>query len=348
MALYDAVADLPLRIEAESREQLRANTTSDFERVTTEVALAGDGAVGRGEDVSYDPADHEALADAPAFDPTGEWTVDEFSAHLAEVDLFPTRDPEGEGPRHYRRWAYESAALDLALRQADTDLGSVLDREADSLRFVVSTRLGDPPTADRVERLLADAPDREFKLDPTPAWTQDLVAALADTGAVRVVDLKGWYEGTDVDVPADPELYELVLDAFGDAVVEDAAFTDATAPLLEPEADRLAFDYPVTGLASLRDLPVEPGWCNVKPSRFGSVESLFETVEFCLDNGIRLYGGGQFELGVGRETIQLLASLLYPDGPNDVAPGVFNDPDATGPYPTSPLEIPEIEGLRWA
>ena len=33
-----------------------------------------------------------------------------------------------------------------------------------------------------------------------------------------------------------------------------------------------------------------------------------------------MYGGGQFELGHGREQIQRLASLFYADGPNDVAP----------------------------
>ena len=48
----------------------------------------------------------------------------------------------------------------------------------------------------------------------------------------------------------------------------------------------------------------------------------------------------QFELGVGRDHIQLLASLFYPDGPNDVAPGGYNDPEVAPGLPTSPLDAP--------
>jgi hypothetical protein len=46
-----------------------------------------------------------------------------------------------------------------------------------------------------------------------------------------------------------------------------------------------------------------------------------------------MYGGGQFELGVGRRHIQVLASLFYPGGPNDVAPSEYN---AGGPRPGLP------------
>ena len=50
-----------------------------------------------------------------------------------------------------------------------------------------------------------------------------------------------------------------------------------------------------------------------------------------------MYGGGQFELGVGRPQIQELAALFYPDGPNDVAPGAYNATSVTAGLPTSPL-----------
>ena len=49
-----------------------------------------------------------------------------------------------------------------------------------------------------------------------------------------------------------------------------------------------------------------------------------------------VYGGGQFELGIGRDQIQALASLLYPDGPNDVAPREYHG-DAHPGVPSSPL-----------
>ena len=112
------------------------------------------------------------------------------------------------------------------------------------MRFVASTRLSDDesgqPTAARLHDLLDRRPDLEFKLDPTSAWTDDLVAEVAATGAVRVVDLKGQYDGTIVDQPPDPDLYERVVGGFPDAVVEDPAVTPATRPVVERVADRLA------------------------------------------------------------------------------------------------------------
>lgn len=50
--------------------------------------------------------------------------------------------------------------------------------------------------------------------------------------------------------------------------------TDATRPVLDGAADRVAWDHPVTGVDAVESLPWEPRWLNVKPSRFGSVRSL--------------------------------------------------------------------------
>jgi len=337
MSAYERIAELTVTIESVARRRYTAGTSSGFDRTTTEFRLAGDGLTGRGEDVTYDEIDHDALAGTDPIDLDGEWTIAALSAHLDDVDLFAAKSPEREMSRQYRRWAVESAALDLGLRQQEESLGERLGIEPDPVRFVVSTRLGDPPTTDRVTELLAINDDLEFKLDPTPEWPERAFAALRRTDAIRILDLKGWYEGTDVDVPADPELYRDVFAAFPTAIVEDAAFTPETRPLVEPQADRLAFDYPIDGVDSLESLPVEPGWCNIKPSRFGTLESLFETIAYCTDNGIEMYGGGQFELASGRTAIQTLASLFYSDAPNDVAPGVFNDPGSSPPYPRSPL-----------
>ena len=337
MSHYERIADLPVTIESVDRQRYVANTTSGFERTTTEFRLTGDGVVGRGEDVTYETPDHDALAGTDPIDIEGTWTIDSLSDRLDEIDLFREKPPERETSRNYRRWAVESAALDLALRQREESLGECLGVEPDPVSFVVSTRLGDPPSTERVEDLLALDADLEFKLDPTPEWPEAAFETLRKTDAVRVLDLKGWYEGTEVDVEPDPELYRDVFAAFPAAVVEDPAFTPATSALVEPQADRLSFDYPIDGVESLESLPVEPGWCNVKPSRFGTLESLFETIEYCEREGIEMYGGGQFELASGRTAIQTLAALCYPDGPNDVAPRAFNDPDAEPPYPESPL-----------
>ena len=358
MSPYDRVADLPLVIEGSDRSRRERDTSSGFTRVSTVIALRGEGATGRGEDVTYDAADHEALAEAGSLVgdgadglSPGEYTFGEFSDALDDVDLFPTKEPERESSRHYRRWALESAGLDLALRQAETNLGAALDREYEPVRFVASARLAvddEEPTADRIERLLERVPGLEFKLDPTSAWSTDLIATLAATGAVRILDLKGYYEGTDVDQEPDPELYRRVVEEFPEAVVEDPAVTEETEPLLSGHADRLSWDAPITSVDDLDDLPFEPRWLNVKPSRFGTVESLFETLAAAERRGIECYGGGQFELDAGREHIQVLASLFYPDGPNDVAPGEYNDPDPPENPPRSPLDPPaKPGGLGW-
>ena len=337
MALYDRLADLTLRIDDKTRTRHERDTSSGFTRATTVFELHGDGAVGRGEDVTYDTADHDALADIDSLVPTGEFTFDEFSTALDDADLFPTKEPEQPSGHHYRRWGIESAALDLALRQAGTDFASALDRDRDPLHFVVSTRLDDPPTADRVEAILDRHPDLGLKLDPTSDWDDELVAALTDTGAVRLLDLKGHYVGTTVDQPPDPDLYERVIEGFPDAVIEDPAMVDETEGLIDSVRDRVSWDAPITGVESVRDLPFEPRWLNIKPSRFGTVRSVLETIEYARERDTTLYGGGQFELDVGRDHIQTLAATFYPDAPNDVAPGGYNLPDLPADLPGSPL-----------
>ncbi|WP_254839966.1 hypothetical protein [Natronomonas marina] len=346
--MYDRLADLSLVVDDYALESASLETSSDFTRVSTTVVLSGDGAVGRGEDVGYDADDQRRFQRAygdGGLDLAGEYTLASFSEYLDGVELFPA-PATNESDRHYRRWALESAALDLALRQADTDLGSALGRSWDPVRFVVSTRLESPA---RLDEIRAVHPDAEFKLDPTEAWDEAFVEAVADRGGVRVLDMKGHYEGTDVDGPTDPALYRRLVEAFPDAIVEDPALTDGTRPVVESVRDRVAWDAPITGLDSVEALPFEPDWLNIKPSRFGTVRSLLETVEYCEENDVRMYGGGQFELGVGRGQIQALASLFYPDAPNDVAPGAYNAATLEGDLPTSPLRPPaDPVGYRWS
>jgi hypothetical protein len=338
MASYDAVATLPLTVESWDLSRHHLDTSSGFERVTTELALHGPEATGRGEDVTYDTPDHEALAADTLDLPTGEFRFDEFSAALDDVDLFPTKEPEREVSRAYRRWGVESAALDLALRRVDESLGSVLDRSYDPVEFVVSTRLGEPPTTDRLASLLAVREDLQFKLDPTTNWNRDLIERVADLAPVRVLDLKGHYEGTDVDAEPSAALYGTIFETFPEAVVEDPALTDETEAIVRDHRERVSWDAPIHGVADLDRWPFDPRWINVKPSRFGTVESLLSTIDECLERGVSLYGGGQFELGVGREAIQALASLFYPDGPNDVAPVAYNDATVGTDLPASPID----------
>lgn len=350
MSLYDAISDLPLVVEECQLSLRERETSSDFTRTTTVIELHGDGETGYGEDVTYESEDHyRHVEESGAPSVTGDYDFDEFSATVGELDLFPGGAPDQSSSRNYRRWGFESAALDLALKQAETTLGEALGREYDPVRFVVSTRLGEPPTFDRIETLLELDSTLEFKLDPTEEWSPDLVERLAETDAVRILDLKGQYEGTDVDQPGDPDLYEMIAEAFPEAILEDPHLTDETRPIIEGVSDRISWDYPITGVESIEALPWEPNWLNIKPSRFGSVRSLLGTIDYCEERGIQLYGGGQFELDIGRAHIQGLASLFYPDAPNDVAPGGYNDPKPQENLPTSPLAPPdERRGIAWS
>jgi len=346
---YEDLAGLELEIDSYGWEAHERDTSSDFIRRSTVVSMHGAGKTGRGEDVTYDASAHESFgAVLEALPAPGTYTLEAYSRALAGRDLFPGSEPEQSVYRSYRRWAVESAALDLGLRQADTSLAERLGRSYDPVRFVVSTPLEDPPTGEVIQDWLHRHPDLEFKLDPDPDWTAAVVERLADTGAVRILDLKGLYEGTDVDQPADPAFYRRIVEGFPEAFIEDPDLTEKTRPLFAGQTGRVTWDYPIQDVESIEALPWEPDWLNCKPSRFGSVRSLFETIEYCREHDIQLYGGGQYELDVGREHIHAIASLYYPSAPNDVAPTGYNDPDPSGELPTSPLEPPEEpRGLSW-
>ena len=326
MPLWDRLAQLDVEVESSATEQLRVDVSTEFTRVTTVVSLRGRGVDGVGEDVTYTAEDHGWF---PQVEPTGATTLGEVSRRLDEIDLFGS-PPKMDAALHYRRWALESAALDLALRQNGLTLGAASEREYRPVRFVLSTR-GD------AFAWLGHDPELELKLDPENDWERPFMERLAATGRVRVLDLKAYYRGTVVDVEPDPELYRTVAELFPEAVLEDASVDGACGEVLRGEEDRMSFDAPVHSLADLLSLPVSPGWLNVKPSRFGTVEGLLECMEHCDANGVRMYGGGQFELGPGRLQIQALASLFYPDGPNDVAPADYNLGSPRAGLPRSPL-----------
>jgi L-alanine-DL-glutamate epimerase-like enolase superfamily enzyme len=339
MTTYERLSDLPLRIESLSTERREMDVSSGFTRVTTTVVLAGGGHEGRGEDVTYEAPDHDGY---PTPELGGEWTVDGLSGALDHANLWPAKEPGSAAYRDYRRWAFESAALDLALRQAGVSFAAAAGREYRPVRFVVSTRL-DP-------RLwLAVDPALEFKLDPVSDWTREHMQALAATGSVRTLDLKAYYTGTSVDQPLDLELYRAVAELFPDAVIEDPAVTPETLEALAGAEDRLSFDAPIHSLADIDALAVPIRQVNIKPSRFGTLARLLECLDACEARGIAMYGGGQFELGVGRGQIQALARAFYPDTPNDVAPGGYNAPEPQPGLPRSPLPAPAgTPGFSWA
>ena len=329
MHLPPSLRDLPICVDGCSLEP-HAFTTPHFERLTTVVALRGDGFVGRGEDVAYEAEtqlEHRAFA---PFALTGTATLGEWSTRLDDLELF-SAEPATHASRDYRRWAYESALLDLGLRQAGTTLGALLDREPAPVGFCVSSGLG--PTA-----WLAVDPALEFKLDVGEDWTAERIAELAALDRVRVVDLKAHYgESFGLDTATAHRQLELLIAGLpADVVIEDPPVDDHALALLAGRLGRVAFDAPVHSVADMLRLP-ETGWMNIKPSRFGTVARLLEAITHCEHHGIRLYGGGQFELSTGRRQIQELAALFYPTGPNDVAPSAYNAPAVETGLPRSPL-----------
>ena len=349
MSTYERVADLALTIDGYALEGLARAVSSGFERHTTVIRLRGGGEEGLGEDVTYEPEDHRRQQElGPVLPLAGEWTFDGFSRHLGELDTFPAQAPEREVFRNYRRWGFESAALDLALRQAGRSLADAVGRELRPVVFVVSSRMGDPPTIAPVTRRLARYPDLRFKLDGTPDWGDELIEGLVATGAVASIDFKGAYKGTIVDTETDPAFYRRIAETFPDAWLEDPDLDEEPArEALRPFEDRITWDAPIHSIDDILAAPVLPRTVNLKPSRFGSVRALFDAYDFCAERGMGAYGGGQYELGPGRGQIQYLAALFHADEPNDLAPAGYDELDPEPGLPASPLmPDPEPTGFR--
>ena len=331
MATFERVRNLSLLVESGDLDGLELEVNPEFVRRTTVIRLRGAGEEGLGEDVVYD-ADDQVRHQAGGFDPelVGEHTLASFSALL-------------DGLPELRRWGYEAAALDLALRQRGVALHQVLEREPRPVRFVVSTF---PQRLRALRRLHADV---RFKLDPESSWDEALVRELVELEGVDVVDFKEAYDWRDPARTPGADVYRLLLDALPDALIEDPGLDDPEkAALLEPHHDRITWDAPIHSVADVDALAFAPRTLNSKPSRFGSLRGVLEFYDTCAERGISLYGGGQFELGPGRGQIQYLASLFHPDAPNDVAPSAYNDPREQGDLPGSPLPpAPDSTGFRW-
>jgi len=334
-SLWKRFAELPLVVDSYELERLERPVTRGFTRVTTVVHLRGGGEEGLGEDVTWYAEHHDREQAAGAILPlAASWTLETLSDAL-------------EMPDPHRRWAYESAALDLALRQAGVSLAEFAGREPRPVGFVVSPGLGDPPSAAVIRRWLELDPDLRFKLDPASDWSDELIAELSATGAVVTVDLKAYYR-SEGDPPPDLDLYRRVAEGFPQAFIEDPALTDETELVLAPHRERVTWDAPIHSVADVEQLQFSPRTLNSKPSRFGSLRELLAFRDYCDEHGIGLYGGGMFELGPGRGQIQYLASLFHADAPNDVAPRAYNEPEPLPGLQGSPLEpAPSAVGFRW-
>ena len=109
----------------------------------------------------------------------GSHTIGTFCELVGGLDLFPA-EPVREVSRLYRRWAYESAALDLALRQQGIPLTEALGREAQA-RHVRRVAAAGRAAHDRSRR----EPARPLPDAPLQARPDELVDGRAGRGAGR-------------------------------------------------------------------------------------------------------------------------------------------------------------------
>ncbi|HEY4095535.1 MAG TPA: hypothetical protein VGM33_08505 [Baekduia sp.] len=342
-SLWSRVADLTLTIAEHGWEHVMPPGEPEHGRYV--LHLRGGTSEGLGEEVGGTMMDKDGafLALAPALPLAGSWTLASFSDHVAGLDVWP-EEPEWDMARRLRRWAFESAALDLALAQSGRTLGEVLGRTPAPLRFVNSLGLGDPPSFATIGRRLERYPGLRFKLDAQASWSASLIAEVAATGAVDVIDFKGRYGMEVEDEAALLAMYREVVARFPAAILEDPHDLPEVAELLEPHAARVSFDAPIATAADITTTII-----NVKPSRIGSLRALLDIYDHCEQHAVRMYGGGMGERDVARGQIELLASLFHPDSTNDVAPSPYNRPDLAAALPQSPL-VPDgagVTGFRW-
>lgn len=265
-------------------------------RPTSHLRLEGGGHVGLGEHVGWSIDAHRAFAERAV--PSvlrGRLSVGDLSARLRTV----LDDP-------YDRAALEAAAIDLALHQAGRSLADLAGVNARPTRYVISFSA---PTAPRrtLEEGLGDSVVRA-KLDVAPEWSARDLREVAATGRVAIFDWKRG--GTD-------EQHAQLREIAADSLQEDPG----PAPCLGSPAiaDRRSVDDPFRTARSLEGQP-PPAAANLKPARMGGVLEAIEGAARCHEAGIPIYFGGMFELGPGRRQLLALASVLCPEGPNDIAP----------------------------
>ena len=163
-----------------------------------------------------------------------------------------------------------------------------------------------------------------------------------------MLDLKGLYVGTPVDVDTDPELYRAVAEAFPEAYLEDPDLNDETRAGARA-ARRPGHLGRAAALARRRQGAGAQGDQLEAVAVRLAARSCWRSTSTASAKGIAIYGGGQGELECGRGQIQYLASLFHPDTPNDVAPSGYNDPAVPAGMPTSPMDPAQSEtGFRWA
>ena len=321
MATYDSVRALPLHIDGYYLEPLEREVAREFKLRRTVIVLHGRGEEGRGEEVDYDPAQQARFQEHGGKMPlAGEHSLESFSLLQS-------------GQTEYRRWGLESAALDLALRQAGLSLGEAVGRvvAAGSLRGLdprdqrAALARRSTPSSGSSSIPAATGRTRSSPRSRPPAGSRPSTSKASSVASSARHRIR---RSTVASSPRSRTRGSRIL-----------LSPRETSALLAEHRERVTWDAGIHEWTDVEALPFPPRALNCKPSRFGSVKRLFDFYDACEQHGIALYGGGQYELGPGRAQIQLLASLFHPDAPNDVAPDGFNVTEPVSGLPGSPLSV---------
>ena len=281
----------------------------------------------------------------PTLPVAGSWTIGSLSDHLAELDLFPA----GARARALAR----VPALGLRVRGARPGTAPGRPRAAGAARARAPAaqlrRVDAPGTASDGEGepcprppssmmdVLERYPGTRFKLDPTNTWSDELIAELAATGAVDSLDLKGQYKGTPGGRGHRPRALRQAHRGLPGRLARGPRHNRRDAPAARAAT---ATASPGTRRSTRSTTSSRSNGSRARSTSSrrgsGSLVELCRAYDFCAERGIGAYGGGQTELGVGRDHIQYLAALFHPDTPNDVAPGGFNQPKLPEGLPAEP------------
>jgi hypothetical protein len=308
--LAAAIARLPVEIEGHSVETGPVDVPAYYDglpRPRGVIVLHGAGERGRGESVAWTPEAQAAFAAAlPGLVPRGTSTVGDVSREL-------------RGAEPYHRAAIEAAAIDLALRQASTNIFVTAGRPARPVAFCRSlTAAPDPLPA--IREILARDPAARIKLDPPErGWSRRRWEALAGLDRVVVVDFKR---------KGDAAAVARAHAALPEAWLEDPP-REALADPIPAWAGRVALDGWVERAADLEWPVLPPGAVNVKAPRLGGPLEALRVLEVCARQGWHAYFGGMFEVDAGRAQARVLASLFTAGAWNDLAP--LDDGVATSP-----------------
>ena len=221
------------------------------------------------------------------------------------------------------------------------------------MTFVVSLRLGEPADARRrCARGWTRYPACASSSTRRTTWTDELVAAARGDRRGRQRRLQGPVRGhASSTVAADPALYRARRrGASPTPGSRTRAPTPETDAVLEPHRDRITWDAPSTASQDIEALPFPPTDGQrqaVAPRRPAPAARRLRPLRRARHPACT--AAASSSSAPGRGQIQYLASLFHPDGPNDVAPGGYNDPEPPAGLPDQPAARRRRAptGFRW-